>query len=131
MDKVVKVPMGLLRGKHESFITLGEKKLPAAVAYKIAKIIREMEESLIFYNQRFQELLDEYAEKEQDGTYKMSEDKTYIIIQEGKRDSFQREYDELNQVEIEIKSSPISLESLEKYEFTADEFSTLVPFIEE
>lgn len=115
---------------QEIYPTLAATKFPIAVAYKISKISKYVEEELLFYQQELQKIIEEYGDKNEDGTFKLSEDKTSIkIIPEKLQECIQKMHtlENLNIQEPDIK---FKLEDLSELNLTPDETMGLFPFIE-
>lgn len=104
--------------------------LPLKGAYKINKIKKNIEKESEFYGEKFQEIVNKYAQKNDNGEPKFSEDGTQILIQDGMIDECNTALDELQKLEVEIETYDLSLEDLgDDVECTPDELEALMPFI--
>ena len=105
--------------------------LPLKGAYKLNKIKKAVEKEGEFYTEKFQEIVDTYAKKDDDGNLVYSEDGNQIMIKDGMIDECNRALADLQGLEVEIENYNLTLDDLgENLECTADELEALMPFIE-
>lgn len=107
---------------------LKDEKLPIKVAYKIGKLLRALDEEIMFYKQKFQSILEQYAIIE-DNKFAMSEDGQSILIQPDKQQECANELSELRRLSIRIPDITFELDDFCSLEITASQFSILAPFI--
>ncbi|MDC4243481.1 hypothetical protein [Clostridium perfringens] len=106
----------------EKVNVLGEvssRKLPVKASYAIGKNITKVERELKHYNKERQKLIEEYCLKEDDGTLKIT-DGNYDIDPARLKD-FNKEIDELQEIEVEMDIHKFNIELLNGYEMTASE----------
>ena len=105
--------------------------LPLKGAYKLNKIKQAIEKESGFYNEKFQEIIDKYARKDENGELMFSEDGEQIMIEPDKIDECNQALTDLQQLTIEIDNLGLKIEDLgEDLECTPDELAALMPFIE-
>lgn len=104
--------------------------LPLKGAYKINKIRKTVEKESEFYGEKFQEIINEYAQRNEQGEFKFSEDGSQILIQDGKIEECNKALEDLQKLEIEIDNYGLTLEDLgDNLECTPEELEALMPFI--
>ena len=112
---------------NEGFFT--NTNLPLKGAYKINKIRKAMEKEADFYSTKFQEIIDTYAKKDEEGNVVFSENGEQIIIQEDKIAECNQTLEELQKLEVEVENYNLTIEDLgENLECTPDELDALMPF---
>lgn len=112
---------------NEGFFT--NTNLPLKGAYKINKIRKAMEKEADFYSTKFQEIIDKYAKKDEEGNVVFSENGEQIIIQEDKIAECNQTLEELQKLEVEVENYNLTIEDLgENLECTPDELDALMPF---
>ena len=112
---------------NEGFFT--NTNLPLKGAYKINKIRKAMEKEADFYSTKFQEIIDKYAKKDENGDVVFSENGEQIIIQEDKIAECNQTLEELQKLEVEVENYNLTIEDLgENLECTPDELDALMPF---
>jgi len=104
--------------------------LPLKGAYKINKIRKAIEKEGEFYSTKFQEIVNTYAKKDDNGDLVFSEDGEQIIIQDDKIEECNQALSELQKLEVEIDNCNLTIEDLgENLECTPDELDALMPFL--
>ena len=105
--------------------------LPLKGAYKINKIKTAVEKEGEFYQEKFQEIVDQYAQKDENGEVVLSEDKSQIMIKEGMVEECNKALTDLQELEVEIDNCGLKLDDLgENLECTPEELEALMPFME-
>ncbi len=105
--------------------------LPLKGAYKLNKIKKAVEKEGEFYTEKFQEIVDTYAKKDENGQLVFSEDGNQIMIKDGMVDECNQALEDLQDLEVQIENYGLTLEDLgENVECTPDELDALMPFME-
>lgn len=105
--------------------------LPLKGAYKINKIKKAVEKEGEFYQEKFQEIVDQYAQKDENGEVVLSEDRSQIMIKEGMVEECNKALTDLQELEVEIDNCGLKLDDLgENLECTPEELEALMPFME-
>ncbi len=103
--------------------------IPLKGAYKINKIKKNVNKEAEFYREKFQEIVDKYAKKDDDGNPKFSEDGNQILIEDGMIEECNNALEELQSLEVEIENYDLTIEDLgEGVEITPDRLEALMPF---
>ena len=105
--------------------------LPLKGAYKLNKIKKAVEKEGEFYTEKFQEIVDTYAKKDDNGNLVYSEDGTQIMIQDGMVEECNQAITDLQTLEVEVENYGLTLEDLgENLQCTPEELEALMPFME-
>lgn len=110
--------------------SIKDEKMSIKTAYKLNKLIKKIEEENNFYNIKFHEIIEQYAEKDEQGEYQYI-DENSIKIKEGKEQECYKKVSELQNLEIETPNITFSIEELGDINLTIDTVNMLMPFIEE
>ena len=102
---------------RDTLSRLGERTLPVKQSYRLAKLIKAINNEMSVYEGERIKLCEEY------GT--LSEDKTKYDIHD--MEGFSRDSEELLNQEIELEAKPIDISGLE---LTAQDIIKIEPFIE-
>ena len=109
----------------------GGATLPLKGAYKLNKIKKAVEKESEFYQEKFQEIVDTYAKKDENDNIVFSEDGNQIMIKDGMVDECNKALEDLQSLEVEVETFGLTLEDLgENIECTPDELEALMPFME-
>ena len=105
--------------------------LPLKGAYKLNKIKKAVEKEADFYTEKFQEIVDTYARKDDNGELVFSEDGNQIMIKEGMVEECNKALEDLQTLEVEIENYEFTLRDLgENVTCTPDELEVLMPFMD-
>lgn len=105
--------------------------LPLKAAYKLNKIRKAVEKEGEFYSEKFQEILNNYAKKDEKGELVFSEDGDQIMIKDDMIDECNKALTDLQNLEVQIENYGLSIDDFgEDLECTPDQLSALMPFME-
>jgi uncharacterized metal-binding protein len=114
---------------RKAYIYFNGIKLPLKAAYKLTKIKQAIEKETEYYGQKFQEIVDTYAQKDENGNLKYNEDGTQIMIKDGMVMECNQKLEELHNLEIGIENYNLTIDDLgEGIEVTVDDLDALMPF---
>ena len=117
-----------LKGVCENLKT---QKTSVKTAYKISKILNAVEKEFEFYQTKFAEIINEYAEKDENGQPILINDGQGVKIQSDKISEAQIKIIELEAIEADLTISPLTLDELEGLEISISDMQTLSYIIEE
>lgn len=105
--------------------------LPLKGAYKLNKIKKAVEKEGEFYVEKFQEIVEKYAQHNENGSVVFSDDGTQIMIKDGMIDECNQALEDLQNLEVQIENYGLTLDDLgEDVECTPEELEALMPFME-
>lgn len=104
--------------------------IPLKGAYKLNKIRKAIEKESEFYSEKFQEIINQYAQKDEDGNLAFSEDGDQIMIKPDVIEECNQALIDLQNLEVQIENYNLTIEDLgEDLECTPDELDVLMPFM--
>lgn len=104
--------------------------LPLKGAYKLNKIRKAVEKESEFYQEKFQEIVNTYAKKDENDQVVFSEDGTQILIKDGMVAECNQALEDLQKLEVQIENYDLTIEDLgEDLECTPDQLDALMPFM--
>lgn len=106
-------------------------KLPLKTSYKFARLMKRAEEEVNFYQAKFNEIVEEYGVKEENGQYKFTPDGMSIVIIPGKEAECNQKLAELRNLDVSIEGITFTIEELEKIDVSISELSCLMSLIED
>ena len=105
--------------------------LPLKGAYKLNKIKKAVEKEGEFYQEKFQEIVDTYAKKDENGQLVFSDDGNQIMIKDGMVEECNKALEDLQNLEVQIENYGLTLDDLgEDLKCTPDELEALMPFMD-
>lgn len=111
---------------------LSSLKMPFKLAFKFYKINNEAESAVLFYKEKVEELVSEYAERDDEGKVKTTE--TGISLKPETAEECQKKLEELQSVKWESENflfTKEEIEMLDDFELTPIQWSGLFPFLSE
>jgi hypothetical protein len=100
-------------------------------AHKLSKLSKAIEEEIGFYREKMTELIEQYAQKDNDGNYVYINDGRDIAITPEKITECHAKIRELETMDIELPNITFSVEEFENTTLTVDELQPILPFIED
>ena len=105
-------------------------KLPLKVAYKLNKLKKAVEVEGEFYSNKFQEIVDTYAKKDDNGQIVFSDDGNQIMIQDGKVEECNQALEDLQALTVEIDNCNLTIDDFgDDIECTPEDLEALMPFL--
>lgn len=114
--------------------TFTDRKLPIKIAYAFQKYEKQIEPSLEFYRNKIQEIVANYAEKDENGNPVLINEGRGISVKEEFREQCEKEITELYSLEVDVDPMNFTIEDLEKVEgleLTIPQLATLSNFIKQ
>ena len=113
------------------YTAVKDQKLPLKTAYRLSKIANAIDSEIQFYHNKLQGIIAQYAEKDENGKTKLTEDGMNIKLRAGVEEECYSAINELQQLEIELPDIYFSIDDFANVELTPIEFSAIMPFVEE
>lgn len=105
------------------------ESISAPFAYKIMKLMKNTQNDCDFYQEKFNAILTEYGEKDDNG--QLIQENNGIKIQDGKMEECTSKVNELNNTEIELPKIKFTLEELKPYNFSVIDMAKIDELIQE
>lgn len=109
---------------------LSTKSLKGRVAFRVARLLRELEKEFTLFNEKRMDLIKEYAQKDENGEMK-SDENGNVTLDQDRLSEFYQSLDDLLNADVEINAEKIDAEDLGDVEFTPTQIINLEPFINE
>lgn len=108
----------------------GDYKLPLKVAYKLNKLKKAIEVEGEFYANKFQEIVNTYGQKDENGNIKFSEDGNQILIKDGMVEECNKALNDLQELTVEIDNCNLTIDDFgDDIQCTPEELEALMPFL--
>ena len=126
--KELKMRIQKILAMEEAIKNLKSKNLPIKTAYRLLKLAELVSNEAENYRNLFRQILDEYAEKKEDGSYVLSEDGANVIIQKDHIQDANQKVDELNKIDVEIPYT-FDIKDFDNIEISLEELAPLMDLI--
>ena len=113
---------------EEAIKNLKSKNLPIKTAYRFLKLAEFVATESDNYRNLFRQILDEYAEKNEDGSFVFSEDGTNVILKKDHIKEANEKVSELNQLEVDVPYT-FDLREFENLEISLEDLAPLMDII--
>lgn len=113
---------------EEAIKNLKSQNLPIKTAYRLLKLAEFVATESDNYRNLFRQILDEYAEKNEDGSFVFSEDGTNVILKKDHIKEANEKVSELNQLEVDIPYT-FDLREFENLEISLEDLAPLMDII--
>lgn len=113
---------------EEAIKNLKSKNLPIKTAYRLLKLAEFVTTESDNYRNLFRQILDEYAEKNEDGSFVFSEDGTNVILKKEHIKEANEKVSELNQLEVDVPYT-FDLKEFENLEISLEDLAPLMDII--
>ena len=113
---------------EEAIKNLKSKNLPIKTAYRLLKLAEFVATESDNYRNLFRQILDEYAEKNEDGSFVFSEDGTNVILKKVHIKEANEKVSELNQLEVDVPYT-FDLREFENLEISLEDLAPLMDII--
>lgn len=127
---MVNVTMDQIIAFRNSGDVFANATLPLKVAYKLNKLKKAVEAEGEFYTNKFHEIVDTYAKKDENGEVVLSEDGNQIMIQDGKVEECNTALSDLQELTVEVDNCNLTIDDFgDDIECTPEELEALMPFL--
>lgn len=109
---------------------LSTKTLKGRAAFRVARLLRELEKEFTLFNEKRVELIREYAQKDENGEIK-SDENGNVTLDQARLNEFYEKLDELLNAEVEINAEKIDIDDFGDVDFTPAQIINLEAFIKE
>lgn len=113
---------------EEAIKNLKSKNLPIKTAYRLLKLAEFVATESDNYRNLFRQILDEYAEKNEDGSFVFSKDGTNVILKKDHIKEANEKVSELNQLEVDVPYT-FDLREFENLEISLEDLAPLMDII--
>lgn len=104
-------------------------KLPIKTAYKLSRLAKAADTEMDFYRTKFNEILAEFCQTDDNGKYVYTEDGQGYKILEGREYECNQAMTDLHELEIELPDITFTIEEFDGIELTINELDGIMPFI--
>lgn len=119
-----------IKSLSETMDTLLPLQLKMPFAYEVASIAREVRENNFMINAMRQEIVERFAERDDNGQIRINQEDGTVEVQEGKYAELNAELDKLMNRDIELNSNKIKLVDIKDLDLTVGQISALIPLID-
>ena len=110
---------------------LQSKPMPLKITYNLTKLYKALSTEADFYNEKLNDIVQTYGERDEEGNLKPTADGRGVQIQKDRLEEAQSKLNELYTIEVTLPDIKLSVDTLGDVELTLEETNALMPFFEE
>lgn len=126
---MIKVTLNDIITNNNLFREIHGKPMPARTAFKVARLIRELDKENEMFDKQRIDIVTRYAKRDENGD--MVEENNQVLIDDDKMQQFQDEFNALLDTEVEVNAEKLDIEDLGDIELTPKQIMNLEKFINE
>ena len=123
---MIKVTLNDIITNNNLFREIHSKPMPARTAFKVARLIRELDKENEMFDKQRIDIVTRYAKRNENG-----EENNQVLIDDDKMQQFQDEFNALLDTEVEVNAEKLDIEDLGDIELTPKQIMNLEKFINE
>ena len=127
---MIKVNLNDILNASETFNAIMQQSFKGSLAFKIARLARELSKEMETFNAERQKLLQKYCIKDENGELKTNDNGT-VQVEPDKINEFNEEFSSLLETEVEINAEKLSMDSLDSFDITPQQMISIEKFFEE
>jgi hypothetical protein len=106
-----------------------DKKLSFKVLYKLSNLAKVIEEKSAFYREKFQEIIKECGEFDENGNLIPTEDGNGIKVKPGTEQECIMKINELQMLDVDMPDIKFDIDDFGNIELTMEVFNLITPFL--
>ena len=127
---MIKVNLNDIVNSVDTFQTIMGQSFKGSLAFKIARLARELNKEMETFNEQRRKILNEYCIKDENGELKPDENGNVQIIPD-KINEFNNEFSNLLATEVEINADKLPMDSMDSFDITPQQMLNIEMFFEE
>lgn len=127
---MIRVDLKTILNASETFNKIMQQSFNGSLAFKIARLARELNKEMETFNTERQKLLNKYCAKDENGELKVNEQGNVTILPENIT-VFNDEFSALLATEVEINADKLPMDRIDDFEITPQQMLDLEIFFEE
>lgn len=127
----MQMQMSSILSAQSAIQKLQSKPMPLKITYNLTKLYKALSVEADFYNEKLNEIVQTYGDRDEEGNLKPTADGRGIQIQKDRLEEAQSKLNELYTIEATLPDIKLSVETLGDVELTLEETNALMPFFEE
>lgn len=127
---MIKVSLNDIINSVETFQVIMQQSFKGSLAFKIARLARELNKEMETFNEQRRKILDSYSLKDANGNVETDENGNIKIIPE-KIPEFNNEFGNLLSTEVEINADKLPMDKIDDFDITPQQMLNIEIFFEE
>ena len=129
MKVLIKIKLSDVVNSTETFNKIMQQPFKGSLAFKIARLARELEKEMQTFNDERMKMIRKYGKKDKNDELIVS-DNGNVEFENDKIDELNNEFNSLLETEIDINADKLPMDSIDEFELTPQEVIGLEKFFE-
>ena len=126
---MIKIKLSDVVNATETFNKIMQQSFKGSLAFKIARLARELDKEMTTFNAERQKILEKYCVKDENGQLKTNENGT-VQVKPDKINEFNEEFASLLETEVEINAEKLPMDSIDSFDITPQQMLTIEKMFE-
>jgi hypothetical protein len=126
---MIKIKLSDVVNATETFNKIMQQSFKGSLAFKIARLARELDKEMQTFNSERQKIIQKYGEKDENGELKIDENGN-VKFENSKIQEINDEFNSLLNTELEINADKLPMDSIDAFEITPQEMLGIEVFFE-
>ena len=127
---MIKVAIKDMLNAIEGFNTIASQEIKGSLAFRVARLRREMNKELEIFDEQRAALIKKYCLKDEEGNPLLGESPNSIKLNPDTINDFDAEYSAIIEEEVEINAEKLKAEDAESFNITPQQMELLLPFFD-
>ena len=127
---MIKVSLNDIVNSVETFQTIIQQPFNGSLAFKIARLARELNKEMDTFNEQRRKIIDQYCVKDENGNL-VSDDNGNVQIIPEKIQDFNNDFTNLLNTEVEINADKLPMDKIDSFEISPQQMLSIEMFFEE
>ena len=130
MKTLIKVKLSDVVNSTETFNKIMQQSFKGSLAFKIARLVRELEKEMQTYNEERIKIIKKYGKKDENGEL-ITDENGNVSFETDKIEEINGEFQSLLETELEINADKLPMDSIDEFKLTPQQMLEIEMFFEE
>lgn len=126
---MIRISLNDILNATETFKVIMQQSVKGSLAFKIARLARELDKEMITFNEERQKLFQKYGEKDENGELVIDENNIIKFPSEN-IDLINEELNSLLSTEVEVNADKLPVNEVDQFELTPQQMMNIEMFFE-
>lgn len=126
---MIKIKLNDVVNATETFNKIMQQSFKGSLAFKIARLARELDKEMRTFNEERQKIIQKYGSKDENGELIIDENGN-IKFETANLEEINQEFSSLMDTELEINADKLPMDSIDEFEITPQEMLQIEKFFE-
>jgi len=126
---MIKIKLSDVVNATETFNKIMQQSFKGSLAFKIARLARELDKEMQTFNEERQKIIQKYGNKDENGELIIDKNGN-VKFDNTKLEEINQEFNSLLETELEINADKLPMDSIDNFEITPQEMLNIEVFFE-